>query len=289
MSLLKYTFLRIINYHSNFSLITLWLNRINHSVTRRALVDNTFLQTIWLDDNTAFESIPPNLFYGNPKVTQIRIRGNALRTIDATQLPLDQLHQLYLADNPFDCNCSLLWLWRLANGVPSAQSPSDATAHTNGPLLVGPPSRHVASHQLMVDKEKLACNVWTEQTSMHRVSLRDLTANEIECPASVSFVVLCLLAALCVVLGAVLLALYVRRRRRKWRHDRKNVLERLGPESVGKVEFEYRSQHQQWELPPRLKDELDELDHYEQFDDFRYDHRRHIKEPPLHPPNVVYV
>lgn len=253
----------------------------------RALVDNTFLQTIWMDDNTAFESIPPNLFYGNPKVTQIRMRGNALRTIDASQFPLNQLQQLYLADNPLDCNCSLLWLWRLANGVPSEQSSADvAPAQMAGPLSL---SRNPISQTIVVDKERIACNVWTEKTLTRRVILRDLTANEIECPASASFVVLVALAVLVLLGFTVLLVLYVRRRKRKWRHDRKNVLERLGPESVGKVEFEYRSPHQQWELPPRLKGELDELDHYEQFDDFRYDHRRHIKEPPLHPPNVVYV
>ncbi|KAK9890470.1 hypothetical protein WA026_010553 [Henosepilachna vigintioctopunctata] len=80
----------------------------------RAFVDNINLERIWLNDNIAVKSIPTRLFHGNPKIVHISMRNNALTTLEASHFPLDQLRLLQLGGNPLDCNCSLLWLWHLA-------------------------------------------------------------------------------------------------------------------------------------------------------------------------------
>lgn len=80
----------------------------------RAFVDNIYLERVWLDNNIAIKKIPTMLFHGNKHLTHISIRNNRLTTLEATHFPLDQLKVLRLSENPFDCNCSLLWLWRLS-------------------------------------------------------------------------------------------------------------------------------------------------------------------------------
>ncbi|KOB77071.1 putative tartan [Operophtera brumata] len=57
--------------------------------------------------------IPPRLFHGNPKLTHIYMRNNALETLEASHFPIDRLQVLEISGNPFVCNCSLIWLWKL--------------------------------------------------------------------------------------------------------------------------------------------------------------------------------
>lgn len=98
-----------------FQLRFLRLNRLDllTRIDSRAFVDNIHLEKIWLDDNIVLQSIPTRLFYGNPRVTHISMRNNQLITLEVSHFPLDQLKSLKLGGNPFQCNCSLLWLWRL--------------------------------------------------------------------------------------------------------------------------------------------------------------------------------
>lgn len=108
----------------------------------RAFVDNINLERIWLNDNIAMKSIPTRLFHGNPKIVHISIKNNALTTVEAIHFPLDQLRLLQLGGNPLECNCSLLWLWHLAQDqkkVPIIQS-----NQTNGI----PSELHIDSHDI---------------------------------------------------------------------------------------------------------------------------------------------
>lgn len=83
------------------------------TIDTRAFVDNIYLQRVWLDNNIMVKKLPTMLFHGNKHLTHISVRNNRLTTLEVTNFPLDQLKVLRLAGNPFSCNCSLLWLWRL--------------------------------------------------------------------------------------------------------------------------------------------------------------------------------
>lgn len=86
---------------------------ILNSIDARAFVDNINLERVWLDNNIAVRTLPTMLFHGNKHLTHVSVRNNRLTTLEVTHFPLDQLKLLRLSDNPFECNCSLLWLWRL--------------------------------------------------------------------------------------------------------------------------------------------------------------------------------
>lgn len=79
----------------------------------RAFVDNINLETVSMNDNLGLNTIPTRLFHGNPRVTHISMRNNMFETIEASHFPLDQLVSLEIAENPLQCNCSLMWLWKL--------------------------------------------------------------------------------------------------------------------------------------------------------------------------------
>ncbi|XP_059482701.1 leucine-rich repeat and immunoglobulin-like domain containing-NOGO receptor-interacting protein 4 isoform X3 [Neocloeon triangulifer] len=89
------------------------LSELEH-IDPRALVENVRLEEVRLELCPRLKRLPPRLFHSNPLLTRVALRGNALQTISAGDLPLRQLRFLALADNPLRCNCSLLWLWKLA-------------------------------------------------------------------------------------------------------------------------------------------------------------------------------
>lgn len=236
-------------------------------------MDNTFLQTITLDDNPSFGDLPARLFHGNPNLLEISMRGNDLRTLDAAQFPLDRLQRLYLSDNPLECNCSLLWLWRLTTG----QYDEENTNTTN---------------ILVLDKDKIGCDIW-EERKIRRI-LKTMSESEIKCPAHIVTIISAVMCILLVVMTGVSILCYMRmvRRKRSAMAERKNVNKRIIPQPIDKLELErylaaqemeheYRALRP-WEIP--VNKLIEEPDHYEKFDDFRFDSRRSNKQP-----HVVYV
>lgn len=116
-----------------------------NKIDPRAFVDNINLERLRLDDNIAVEYLPTRLFYGNPKLTHISVRNNQLSKVDASHFPLDQLKTLKLSGNPWQCNCSLMWLWQLGQEqVKTSGNESEPTKLTidiesvicNGPKLL---------------------------------------------------------------------------------------------------------------------------------------------------------
>lgn len=106
-------------------------------------------------------------------------------------------------------------------------------------------------------------------------------------------IVSAVLSVLLIVVTGLSVLFYMRRmkNRRNAMAERKNVNERIVPQQVDKLELErylaaqaveneYRALRQ-WELT--MKEQIEEPDHYEKFDDFRFDTRRSQK------PHVVYV
>lgn len=104
-----------LSFQSLFHLKHLHLSRLYEleRIDSRAFVDNINLQKIWMNENVKVGDVPPRLFHGNPKLTHIYMRNNALVTLEASHFPIDRLQELEIAGNPFACNCSLLWLWKL--------------------------------------------------------------------------------------------------------------------------------------------------------------------------------
>lgn len=257
----------------------------------RAFVDNTFLQTISLDNNPSFADVPAKLFHGNPNLVEISMRENDLRTLDAAQFPLDRLQRLYLAGNPLECNCSLLWLWRLTNGL---QYHTLDTTSSVSSVSGDASSSSSLTNPLVLDKDQIGCDVWEEDVIVQRHILKQMSESEIKCPAHIITIISAVLSVFLVVATGASVLFYMRLVRKKKRlsmTERKNVNERIVPQQVDKLELErylaaqelqneYRALRP-WELP--VKELIEEPDHYERFDDFRYDNRRPNK------PHVVYV
>lgn len=287
----------------------------------RAFVDNTFLQIITLDDNPSFADLPLKLFHGNPNLIEISIRGNDLHTLDAAHFPLDRLHRLHLAKNPLVCNCSLLWLWRLTNGqinenddgienvvgvsvaaVSTNQIDNNNNDDTNLVLSSKAANAHHHHHNLnngtpnnvlILDVDEIACDLWEDAQRHTRHVMKNMSAGDIKCPAHIVTIVSAVLSVLLIIVTGTSVLFYMRRmkNRRNAMSERKNVNERIVPQQVDKLELErylaaqaveneYRALRQ-WELT--MKEQIEEPDHYEKFDDFRFDTRRSQK------PHVVYV
>lgn len=133
-----------------FKLERLYLNEMSllSKIDARAFVDNIKLENISLDDNKGIKTIPTRLFYGNPRVLHISMVNNGLSTVESSHFPLDQLHTLRLAGNPFVCNCSLMWLWKLELEQRSKQNESDITLDINRISCTGPKE---LENKLLVD------------------------------------------------------------------------------------------------------------------------------------------
>ncbi|KAL3289731.1 hypothetical protein HHI36_023129 [Cryptolaemus montrouzieri] len=134
----------------------------------RAFVDNINLQHIWLNDNIGMQSIPTRLFHGNPKIVHISMKNNALTTIETTHFPLDQLRLLQLGGNPLECNCSLLWLWHLAQD--QKKLPIIQSNHT-----------YEIPSELQIDSRDINC---AGPATLLGKQLIDVTESEINCSFS---------------------------------------------------------------------------------------------------------
>ncbi|XP_032590188.1 uncharacterized protein LOC6560183 [Drosophila grimshawi] len=114
----RFAHLPAVAFLNLFHLRELHLSRLDYlqRIDSRAFVDNTHLQTLHLNYNPQLSDIPMRLFQGNPNILEVYMQSNSLQTLYSAQFPVDQLQKLYLGDNPLQCNCSLLWLWRLVTG-----------------------------------------------------------------------------------------------------------------------------------------------------------------------------
>lgn len=82
-------------------------------IDSKLFLENVNLNYISLSNNNNLKYLPKFLFLNKPNLKHVRISGNRFSTLDASDLPLDQLETLKIGQNPFKCNCSLLWLWIL--------------------------------------------------------------------------------------------------------------------------------------------------------------------------------
>uniref|UniRef100_A0A336MVZ7 CSON004955 protein n=1 Tax=Culicoides sonorensis TaxID=179676 RepID=A0A336MVZ7_CULSO len=271
-----------------FQLRELQLNNLPFliKIDARAFIDNTNLRKLELENNIQFSELPLRLFHGNPNLVDISIRGNKLHTLDAIQFPLDNLQRLMLANNPLECNCSLLWLWRLVteNDVSSDKSVTSTTTHHE-------------MNNLIIDRDEIACFI-TDDSQKIKKPLRKMYENEINCPAHLITIISAILTLLLVAIVVISMLYYMKvtKQRKHIVEEAKNVCsERIVPQKIDRVELErYLAQQtiandyhalRPWEVP--IKDavkfnEINEPDHYEHFE--YYD-----RKGTLHKPHVVYV
>lgn len=76
--------------------------------------------------------LPTNLFENNQKLKEISLKGNNLTSIEKQLFSLQQLKNLKLGNNPFECSCSLIWLWQFSKTqVPDENAHSDYGINLN--------------------------------------------------------------------------------------------------------------------------------------------------------------
>lgn len=109
------------------------------------------------------------------------MKNNKIYKLDAVQLPLDQLKKLSLADNPFVCNCSLIWLWQLIKS--SSVTTSMAEGASGGEMNSGN-----NSNLLIIDGAKIGCDIVikTDDSDVRaiRKRLTEMSEADIKCPVS---------------------------------------------------------------------------------------------------------
>lgn len=274
------------------------------------------MRRITLDENPLCSSLPFRLFRGNPNLEEISLRGNNLHTLDAAQLPLDRLKRLNLANNPFVCNCSLQWLWRLTHIQINDDKKNDRTTKEknfknlfNNSLQIqlnqnenlnsnrNPNQNHIDSKQnnvLSLDVDGITCNQIEDSQKFVRHFLKDMSNSDMNCPTGITTVVCAIISVFLVLIIGIIVLYYMLRvkNRGSAMSERKNVNERIVPQQVDKSELErylqctqemeneYRALRQ-WEVT--AKEQSDTPDHYEECNSLHYDTRRPQK------PHVVYV
>lgn len=230
---------------------------------------------------------------------EISIRGNDLQTLDAAQFPLDSLHRLHLANNPLVCNCSLLWLWQLTTGqtneiILNKNNNSSGIFKSNtASNIPNNKFNNTISNVLILDINEIACDLYEDSVKISRHIMKNMSSNDIRCPANIVTIISAILSILLILLTGASIIFYVRytKHKKNVMTERKNKNERIVPQQVNKFELErylaaqevqneYRALRQ-WELT--MKENIEEPDHYENFEDFRFDTRRSQK------PHVVYV
>nr|XP_018904805.1 PREDICTED: slit homolog 1 protein-like [Bemisia tabaci]XP_018904806.1 PREDICTED: slit homolog 1 protein-like [Bemisia tabaci] len=141
-----------VSFKSLFQLRHLVLSRMPRlvSIDARAFVDNIQLENIRISENLGLERIPPRIFHGNPNLNRIEMRGNSLRTLDASHFPLDRLKVLDISENPLHCNCSLLWLWVLVRQQmkASAKPAPRVVENITAPGVKNPDALKITLHNL---------------------------------------------------------------------------------------------------------------------------------------------
>ncbi|KAF6211271.1 hypothetical protein GE061_014388 [Apolygus lucorum] len=185
-------------FQSLFQLATLTISRLPHLnwVDSRAFVDNIRLDTIHIDENPELRRIPTRIFHGNPHLSHVSLRSNALATVDVSHFPLDRLRSLDLSGNPLHCNCSLHWLWKLAQTESQLPSRDSIPLQGNETSPEGQPQLRIVVRNLKCSSpEGLKGQLVTEiPESTVRCETTWLTV------AIITALVLALFGATCVVL-----------------------------------------------------------------------------------------
>lgn len=212
-----------------------------------------------MDDNEQFSDLPMHLFHGNLNLIELSLRNNKLYQLDAVQLPLDQLRKLSLADNPFVCNCSLIWLWRLIKS--SSSGTAVTTTSPEEPVVMANESG--TGSLFIIDREDIGCDIVIrndeDNMKVIRKKLTDMTEADISCPTHIVTIISVILTVIFIAIICVSVLVIVKcsrnaqlkRRQTKYlTSERQNIGELIIPQKIDKYELErylaeQQLQHQQ--------------------------------------------
>lgn len=212
-----------------------------------------------MNDNEQFSVLPEKLFHGNLDLIELSMKNNKIYQLDAIQLPLDQLKRLALAENPFVCNCSLIWLWQLIKSssvTTSVQSPSTTNDKSDSTGSNG-------SNLLSIDKENIGCDIVIKgddnNVKVIRKKLTEMSEADIKCPTHIVTIISVILTVIFIAIICVSILIVIKcsrtaqlkRRQQKYlTTERSNIGELIIPQKIDKYELErylaeQQMQHQQ--------------------------------------------
>jgi hypothetical protein len=217
------------------------------------------LQILWMDDNEQLSDLPMNLFHGNLNLIELSIKNNKLYQLDSNQLPLEQLRKLSLADNPFACNCSMIWLWQLIKSS-SVVTPNE---FNNSESSERDERINNASNLLVLDKENIRCEIAIKNDDGNMGSIEkrlgDMSEADIKCPTHIVTIISVILTVIFIAIVCVSIIIVIKcsraaqlkRRQQKYLNsERQNIGELIIPQKIDKYELErylaeQQLQHQQ--------------------------------------------
>ncbi|XP_054708291.1 slit homolog 3 protein-like [Uloborus diversus] len=118
-------------------------------IEKDTFLDNTNLKTVIIRHNKVLNVIQEGAFNNLPNIESINLRANAFETFQHSLFPWDELQNLDVRDNPFVCNCSLLWLWKLL--VTKNFTSSDDQNDVTKVLCANPPHK---KDQILTDLQE---------------------------------------------------------------------------------------------------------------------------------------
>lgn len=137
------------------------------AVRRGAFTSNPNLETVVFERNPDLRYIENGVFDGLPNLKVISLRANGFEHLDHNLLPWDELELLDARDNPFVCNCSLMWLRNFLLKINSSSSTMGTSAYETG------------SYKFPVEENN---KVYCQNPQHLRGQLvSDLTAHDFEC------------------------------------------------------------------------------------------------------------
>jgi hypothetical protein len=180
--------------------------------------------------------------------------------LDAIQIPIDQLKRLSLGDNPFVCNCSLIWLWHLVK-LSSAAHPERVNSNNNSQA-----GSNKSSNLFIIDKDRIGCDIIVKgddnDVKVIRKSLLDMSESEVSCPTNLLTMISVILtvvfiAIICISIFVVIKCSSMSRKRQQqqkcFSSERHNIGEIMIPQKVDKSELERYLAEQHYQHQEKLQ------------------------------------
>ncbi|KAK7078546.1 hypothetical protein SK128_006047 [Halocaridina rubra] len=161
------------------------------SVSSEAFISTNNLETLVLSHNPHLVSLTPAAFASLLNLRHVDLSACGLLYLNPTQVPVQQLLSLRVAGNPFHCNCSLLWLSRLA-----AES-NTSSISLDHPTCASPPT-------------------------LYGVSLRDLGGGGVGCDGQISLLTILICIGV-IVIGVAIIVIFLFCR---WKKKKREVIKR---------------------------------------------------------------
>lgn len=227
-----------------------------------------------MNDNEQFSNLPLNLFHGNLNLRELNLKNNNFFILDAIQIPLDQLKKLSLAENPFICNCSLIWLWHLIrlssahlehDNISKQNSKKNEDEYRASQLVISNNSSS-SSNLFIIDKDKIGCDIIIRNDDNNvkviRKMLFEMSESDISCPTNILTIISVIVTV--IFIGIICISVFIiikcsstahmRRQQQKCMgSERQNIGELIIPQKVDKHELERYLAEQQLQHQEKLQ------------------------------------